>query len=728
MLRKTLATLLTLGTLVSACYAGDSDAQALVVSRADIDALADGESLTVDLRGVGASARFDLGDGPIDLRRVVILRREGIPVTLQELVITHGVELGINVFDSDAFTLDGAALIGLDAALPIPEDGQAFVQPTQSVALDGLPRIDSIRLDGRALPRFVVGDLGVLSAGDAASGAIELMRGLAPAFRLGEGHDFEVLRVDEDALGQVHVRMQLYIDDLPVIGGEVIVHAEAATGGVRAIQSQLAAEVARDDRALIDAEVALSVASAGLPGVDPVIDDAPDLVYVMVDGRPILAYAAAIAYEGEEGPERDIVFADAHSGALVARHPQIHRGLYRKVYSANNTNSVPGTLKISEGQSSADTSVQAAYDNAGVTYNYFKTKFNRDSYNNNGATLNATVHYSKNYNNAYWDGYRMVYGDGDNYYFKSLALSPDIVVHELSHAVTQYTSNLQYYSESGALNEAFSDIMAAAAQIWQAGGVSSATWKLAEDVWTPGQSGDAMRYMDDPTKDGQSYDYYPERYTGNQDNGGVHINSGIANLAFKLVVAGGSHPRGKTNIAVNGIGVAKAEQIFYRAFTTYMGSQGDFEDARGATAQAAADLYGSAEVAVIHAAWDAVGVPGSPGNGGNNGGNNGGDPQCAGTPYGGSLSGKGAAQHQPGGSYYYSNKSGTHTGCLTGPANADFDLYLQKWNGSAWSTVAKSEGETSSETINYNGSAGYYTWRVSSWSGSGAYSLTIDPP
>ena len=101
---------------------------------------------------------------------------------------------------------------------------------------------------------------------------------------------------------------------------------------------------------------------------------------------------------------------------------------------------------------------------------------------------------------------------------------------------------------------------------------------------------------------------------------------------------------------------------------------------------------------------------------------------CSGVPYGGSLSGTKATQYQPNGNYYYSNKSGTHTACMTGPANADFDLYLMKWSGNGWTDVAKSESPTSSESISYNGGAGYYVWRVSSWSGSGSYNISLGAP
>jgi hypothetical protein len=260
--------------------------------------------------------------------------------------------------------------------------------------------------------------------------------------------------------------------------------------------------------------------------------------------------------------------------------------------------------------------------------------------------------------------------------------------------------------------------MAAAADAHVNGGVRAATWNLAETIWTPGTAGDAMRYMNDPVKDGQSYDYYPTRYLGADDNGGVHLNSGIANLAFYLLVQGGKHPRGKTANVVPALGIDKSAAIFYRALANYLGANATFQDARNATAQAATELYGADAATATHAAWTAVGVPGAP-NGGGGGG------ACVGTPYAGSLGGTGATQWQPNNTYYSTAATAKHSGCLTGPVGADFDLELFKWNGSGWVQVAKSDGPTNQEAVAYTGGAGYYTWRVSSAAGAGAYNMTL---
>jgi hypothetical protein len=338
--------------------------------------------------------------------------------------------------------------------------------------------------------------------------------------------------------------------------------------------------------------------------------------------------------------------------------------------------------------------------------------------------------------------------------------------------------------------------------------------------------------MNNPTADGYSKDYYPERITGTADNGGVHGNSGIANLAYYLMVVGGSHPRAKTSTVVTALSATSstsldmAQRIWYRALTVYFTSSTNFSAARTATVNAATDLYGATAAATVTKAWDAVGAPGGSGGGGgvttlSNGvavtnlsgatgswayykitvpasqtslvitisggtgdcdlyvkrgaqptssvwdyrpylsGNaesvsvtnpvagdwyiglnayaaysgvtlkatytgGGGGGGC--TTYSGSLSGTGASAIQPNGTYYQTTVTGTNSGVLAGPAGADFDLYLQKWNGSAWANVASGTGSTANESVSYSGTAGYYQWKVLSYSGSGSYTLCIAHP
>ncbi len=706
-------------SLLTGCYEGGGElvsSRERVVTAGDLEGLAAAELLELDLRE--QAVRFSFADGPIDFTRVVVVGTDGRRSLVQDLLAAQGEAWGVTPGQIDlatSFVLDEQVVA--DAARSARPGALRW---GQQAALQRFPRVEQVLAAADGVPVFVAGDLGLLAKGEPRAAAAQFLRDAAPVFRMSEHSDLEPVRSRSDELGQVHVRFQQYLNELPVVGGELTVHADGLSGRVHAVTGRFVAgeEIAAEPE--IAGETAVAGVVAGL-GADAVSVDVPDLVYVVIDDGARLVWSAEVSYTGADGPERDVVYVDAVTGALVTRHPLHHRALKRVVYTAKNGQTLPGTVLINEGGASADLSAQDAYNFGGLTYNFYQAKFGRDSFNGAGATIHQTVHYGFKYVNAFWDGQQMVYGDGDGSIAGSFSRDADIVVHELTHAVTQYEAGLVYQNQSGALNEAFSDIMAAATDAYSAGGVRAATWKLAETIWTPNTAGDAMRYMNNPTQDGQSYDYYPERYTGAQDNGGVHLNSGIANLAFYLLVQGGKHPRSKTTNVVPALGMDKAAAIFYRALTTYLGSNATFQDARNATAQAATELYGAAEATATHEAWTAVGVPGAPGGGGGGGGGT----SCTGTPYAGSLGGTGATQYQPNGNYYTVNGSAKHSGCLTSPVNTDFDLYLLKWNGSGWVQVAKSDGPTNQEAVAYTGTAGYYTWQVASAGGAGAYTMTL---
>ncbi|WP_079508993.1 M4 family metallopeptidase [Mesobacillus jeotgali] len=274
-------------------------------------------------------------------------------------------------------------------------------------------------------------------------------------------------------------------------------------------------------------------------------------------------------------------------------------------YDAKNRQTTPGTL-----WADADNNLNAAYDGAavdahfyaGLTYDYYKNTFSRNSYDNRGAALKSTVHYGRSYNNAFWNGQQMVYGDGDGTTFIPLSGGLDVVAHELTHAVTDFSSDLVYQYESGALNEAISDIFGTLTEFH---GNNSPDFEIGEDIYTPKTAGDALRSMSDPTKYGDP-DHYSKRYTGTSDNGGVHTNSGIINKAAYLISEGGSH----YGVSVTGVGTDKMGAIFYRANTVYYTTSTNFSQARAGAVQAAKDLYGatSAEAAAVNKAFDAVGI------------------------------------------------------------------------------------------------------------------------
>jgi bacillolysin len=278
-------------------------------------------------------------------------------------------------------------------------------------------------------------------------------------------------------------------------------------------------------------------------------------------------------------------------------------GVY--TYDAKNRTRLPGSL-----WADSDNIFNASYDRAavdahyyaGVTYDYFWNIFNRNSYDNNGAILKSTVHYSRDYNNAFWNGSQMVYGDGDGSTFVELSGALDVVAHELTHAVTDSTADLIYQNESGAINESMSDIFGTLVEFYDN---NNPDWLVGEDIYTPGVSGDALRSMADPAAEGDP-DHYSVRYTGTSDNGGVHWNSGIINKAAYLLSEGGTH----YGVNVAGIGQDKMGAIFYRSLTQYLTASSNFSHLRATAIQSATDLYGanSAEVSSVNQAFDAVGV------------------------------------------------------------------------------------------------------------------------
>lgn len=409
---------------------------------------------------------------------------------------------------------------------------------------------------------------------------------------------------------------------IAVVGGELAVIIDRE-GRVKVVSST--ARGGQDVDAVpntgkdIARETAISYIGEIIPQAQIDKVDEGRLVYLLAsrDFSLHLAYVHQVTGISNNEPFSDLVYTDADSNQVVDVHATIHSAINRQIYTANNTFNLPGTARRFEGQgANTDPIVNANYDYFGVTYGWYLNLFGRDSFNNGGAIIRSSVHVGVNYVNAYWNTQQFAFGDGDGQQSSNLANSLDVTAHEYTHAVTQYTSGLVYQNEPGALNEAWSDIFGAVVEARQtlgANGYNANTWKIGEDVWTPFIGGDALRYMDDPIRDGASRDYYPLRYIGGADNGGVHWNSGIANLAFKLTVTGGMHPRGRNNIQVPGIGIDKARRIYYRAGAVYLRQNSNFEAARAATAQAARDLFGlcTAEYVAVQRAWDAVAVPGT---------------------------------------------------------------------------------------------------------------------
>jgi len=372
-------------------------------------------------------------------------------------------------------------------------------------------------------------------------------------------------------------------------------------------------------------------------------------VLIIKNNKTYLVDKALVEYLDKTGYHLGVVYLDKVTGKKILFKSHLYEAINRKTYTINNRcillqddwDALPGSILLVESSDlGTDHVANDAHTNSGITYWFYKNMFNRDSFDNRGIDLVSTVHakiptsdetYETCYGgNAFFMGapyFQMVYGDGDSS-MRYLSQALDIVAHELTHAVTDDTSDLIYEYESGALNEAMSDIFGATAEAWANSGGTSAsnpanfvansnTWKIGEEVMI---HEDAMRFMNNPrlasTPSFEYPDHYSNRYTGEQDHGGVHINSGIINLAYYLLVTGGNHPRftfQNNFIDVEGIGLNKAIKIFYEAQVGLLSQDTDFSNARRLFSLAAENLYGncSNESEQVNRAFDIVGVLGS---------------------------------------------------------------------------------------------------------------------
>ncbi len=423
---------------------------------------------------------------------------------------------------------------------------------------------------------------------------------------------------EADDVGNLHVRFDQRKNGLLVVGGDFTAHADTAGNLYAVFGDPRASEVLSSTPSITPAS-ATSIAGAARPLDDQVVG-APQLIY-FVDGGGALHLAYEVEVSGSEAgsPVDELVYVDGGNGVVLEFHALTHSALYRQVYNGNHTTRIPGpTLARREGAAATgDAIIDGLYNNLGSTYQFYWSFFHRDSFDGHGARMNATAHWGVNYSDANYNNGQIICGDGDVTHTSPLCQAFDLVVHETTHGVTATTAKLNYCNEPGALNEATSDIMASVATAYYQGVSSPAVWKFAEDIWTPSIPGDALRYLDDPARDGRSSDWYPSRVppasscNSNNDFGGVHRNSGIANLAFKLMATGGQHPRGRSTVVVGGLGYDAAGRIWYQGLRYYLTSTSTFKQARYAMGRAALDLFGRIPQPgwAVRDAFNAVGVP-----------------------------------------------------------------------------------------------------------------------
>lgn len=333
----------------------------------------------------------------------------------------------------------------------------------------------------------------------------------------------------------------------------------------------------------------------------------------------LLEHLAASANPAVAAVARRTLVADAMNrtsrvhalpGATTAVAPTGPARPRRTVYDARGGTELPGTEVRGEGQeATGDATVNRAYAGLGATFDLFLKAFDRDSIDGAGLPLLATVHYDRNYGNAFWNGEQMVFGDGDDEIFLDFTLPVDVIGHELAHGFTQYTANLEYFSQSGALNESVSDVFGSLVKQYTLGqSARDADWLIGEGLFHPNVEGTALRSMKAP---GTAYDddvlgkdpqpgHMDDYVRTSRDNGGVHINSGIPNHAFYLAAT-----------ELGGKAWERAGQIWYDVMTGgTLTPETRFSEFAAATVAAAKARYGDGEeIQAVLKAWTAVGVP-----------------------------------------------------------------------------------------------------------------------
>lgn len=513
----------------------------------------------------------------------------------------------------------------------------------------------------------------------ARSTGVEHLRSRALRKGIRGANDLAVSRVSVDRHSMAHTRVQQYFEGIPVWTGEAIAHLTSA-GIPFADTDALVTDVSVNTTPALTAAAAIDIALSNY-GCSDCLSARPtaDLWILRQDGIDHLAYRVRLTRLRRGGPMAlPVRFVDAHSGQVVMAYDNAQSATGRSLYSGDvtiettryqgpgglvyaleNLSLRVGTFSLVEGgfpipgfqlQFNDELDVNDIWDadeqRMGVDaqfgaewyLRYLSAVHGRNGLDGSGgpgvvpplgggpALISQFLHYSSPtathpYDNSKWlseDSSTgiVLYGDGGDAWFSPL-VDLETVAHELTHGLTQFTAGLVYQGESGALNESWSDVFGAMTEryVW---GESANTWKISEQIFTPGIPGDALRYMDEPHRadhagfdgtltDDDDVDHYSERYMGTDDEGGVHVNSGIANKAFYLLAQGGTHHLGGS---MSGIGADAAARIWFLALTEYMTSGTNFMRARDATMLAAAALYGSdsPQQRAVSSAWCLVGV------------------------------------------------------------------------------------------------------------------------
>ncbi|MCL8027083.1 M4 family metallopeptidase [Nocardioides bruguierae] len=506
----------------------------------------------------------------------------------------------------------------------------------------------------------VSGQVSADRAADVVSQVLEHRR----VAKVSRGTAFEVSDTVLDPDGSAHVRMTRTYRGLPVLGGDVVAH-ESAQGAWAGLSRTLGSKVTVATTPNVARAAARSTAAApskDVRGIDGLEAQGPTrLVVDALAGAPTLAWeVTTVGTQADGTPSRLLTYVDADTGQVLRREETIRtidgegETLYGGTVPLDVTATASGyemrdatrggsyttdmdgatdsyacqllgmrcddgtivtspTTSFGDGTNAdPDTAAADAQYGTDVTWDYYLEVHGREGIFGDGSGSFNRVHYGSNYVNAFWDGEKMTYGDGDGSSYGPL-VSLDVAGHEMSHGVTEHTANLTYSGEPGGLNEATSDIFGTMVEFYANNTEDAGDYLIGEEFDLA--SGQGLRRMDDPASDGSSQSCWSSS-TANVD---VHYSSGVGNHFFYLLaegsgakVIGGVQHDSPTcdGSTVTGIGRDAAADIWFRALTVYMTSGTDYSGARDATLAAAADLYGagSTEETAVAAAWDAVDV------------------------------------------------------------------------------------------------------------------------
>ncbi|MEK8172651.1 M4 family metallopeptidase [Streptomyces sp. M19] len=500
---------------------------------------------------------------------------------------------------------------------------------------------------------------GSIAAPLSASHRAELLRdadatkaATAKSLGLGAQEKLVVRDVIKDANGTVHTRYERTYEGLPVLGGDLVVHAKS--GKVQGVTKATKQTIKVASTTAKLAPSAAKTSAVKLAKADDstkaAADKAPRKVIWAADGTPTLAYETVVGGLQKDGTPNELhVITDANTGEKLFEYQGIDNATGKSEYSGDveitTTKGDSGytlkdgdrgdgtTLNLENGEggegkeftddddtwgsgdaSDPQTAAVDAHYGAAETWDYYKTVHGRNGIADDGKGATSNVHYSDNYVNAFWEDtcFCMTYGDGENNEHPLTAL--DVAAHEMSHGVTAATAGLEYSGESGGLNEGTSDIFATAVEFFSNTEADPGDYLIGEKIDINGD-GSPLRYMDEPSKDGASLDFWSED-AGDTD---VHYSSGIANHFFYLLSEGSGAKEingvkydspTADGSEVAGIGIESAEKIWYKALTTYFTSTTDYADAREGTLKAATDLFGadSDEYKAVDSAWAGVNV------------------------------------------------------------------------------------------------------------------------